>query len=354
MSTIISPMRIDVRTLSEEIKSFALTLGFSHAGITSPDLSIWADRFRCWIEKGFEGEMGYMARDIERRTSLFSLFQDVKSVVVVSMNYFPGAGHQGCLDRPETGYISNYALNEDYHDVVRTRLEDLLRHIGRITDGKARGRIFVDTGPVLEKAFAVMGGVGWMGKQSVLVSQDAGSWLVLGVLFLDFELDFDTPVPDHCGECTKCIDACPTKAIVAPYVVDARRCISYLLGELKGPIPVEMRPLIGNRIFGCDDCQWVCPWNHSAQISEEEAFRPREELRSPLLIDLMEMDGEGFRKVFKNSPIKRIKRSRFLRNVAVALGNSGDRNAIPVLERGLKDTDPLVKEHVEWALERLI
>lgn len=346
-------MRIDVRTLSEEIKSFALPLGFSHIGITSPDLSVWADRFRCWIERGFAGEMGYMARDIERRTNLFSVFQDVKSVVVVSMNYFPGAGHRGCLDRPETGYISNYALNEDYHDIIRSKLEELLRHIGRITDGKARGRIFVDTGPLLEKPLAVMGGLGWTGKHSLLISPEAGSWLSLGVILLDVELGYDEPGDDQCGECTRCMDACPTKAIVAPYIVDARRCISYLLGELKGPIPVEMRSLIGNRIFGCDDCQWVCPWNNTAQISDEAAFRPREELISPLLIDLMPVDVEDFRRIFKDSPIRRIKRSRFLRNVAVALGNSGDRKAIPVLERGLKDTDPLIREHVDWALERI-
>lgn len=339
--------------LVQEIKTFGLRLGFSHVGIASPDLSVWVDRFRNWIGEGYEGEMHYMARSPERRGDPQSLFPGTKSVIVVSMNYFPGDGRQECLDQPAVGYIANYALNEDYHEIVRSRLEELLRHINRMTDGKAGGKIYVDTGPVLEKSLAVRGGVGWMGKHSLLISPEAGSWLSLGVMFLDMEFESDEPVVDRCGECTKCMEACPTKAIVAPYIVDARQCISYLLGELRGAIPVEMRNLIGNRIFGCDDCQWACPWNHTAQLSGEAAFRPREELRSPLLTDLMEMDEEGFRKVFKNSPIKRIKRSRFLRNVAVALGNSGDRKTIPVLEKRLKDADPLVREHVEWALERI-
>lgn len=346
-------MRVETHFVTGKIKSIGVTLGFNHVGVAPPDLSAWAERFRDWIEQGYEGEMQYMSRDVERRMNPHFLFPEVKSVVVVSMNYFPGGGRPECLAHPATGYIANYALNEDYHEVIRSRLEELLRHISRMTDGKAGGKIYVDTGPILEKPLAVMGGVGWMGKHSLLISPEAGSWLALGALLLDIDLDFDTPVPDRCWECTLCMEACPTKAIVAPHIVDARRCISYLLGELKGPVPVEMRNLIGNRIFGCDDCQWACPWNSTAQISGEAAFRPREELRSPPLIDLMEMDEEGFRKVFKNSPIKRIKRNRFLRNVAVALGNSGDRNAIPVLEKRLKDADPLVREHVEWALGQL-
>lgn len=345
---------IDSKSLTHEIKSFGSRLGFNHVGIAPPDVSIWGKRFRGWLEQGFEGEMRFLARDIDRRTDPLSIFPDVKSMIVVSMNYFPGEGHRECLDHPSKGYIANYALNEDYHPMIESKLRELLQYIERLTDGRAHGKIYVDTGPVLEKAIAVMAGLGWMGKHSLLISHDSGSWLLLGMLLLDIEIDFERPMADHCGECVKCIEACPTKAIVAPYILDARRCISYLLGELKGPIPLEMRTLIGNRIFGCDDCQWVCPWNRVAQPSKEIAFRPKEDLISPLLTDLMEVDEDKFQSMFYNSPIKRIKRRRFLRNLAVALGNSGDRKAIPVLEKRLKEPDLLVKEHAGWAIERII
>ncbi len=346
-------MLIDTKVLTREIKSFGAKLGFSHVGITPPRLSIWGERFRDGIRHGFAGEMWYLERDAERRIDPYVIFPEVKSIVVVSINYYPGKGHREGLDNPSAGYIANYALHEDYHPVIESRLRELLQYIDRLTQGRAQGKIYVDTGPVPEKAFAVMAGLGWMGKHTLLVSRDVGSWLLLGVLLLDMELDFDGPMMDQCGECTQCIEACPTKAIVAPYKLDAGRCISYLLGELKGPIPLEMRPLIGNRIFGCDDCQWACPWNRSAQISNETAFRPREDLASPLLADLMGMDEDKFSSMFNKSPIKRIKRKRFLRNVAVALGNSGDRRTIPVLEKRLKEPEPLVREHAEWALRQI-
>ncbi|MBI5756225.1 MAG: tRNA epoxyqueuosine(34) reductase QueG, partial [Nitrospirae bacterium] len=241
----------------------------------------------------------------------------------------------------------------DYHKVIKSRLKELLSYIDTLTDGRVHGKIYVDTGPVLEKHLAVMAGLGWMGKHSLVVSQNTGSWSLLGVLLLDTELDFDEPGADQCGECTRCMEACPANALTAPYILDARKCISYLLGELKGSIPLEMRPLIGNRIFGCDDCQWVCLWNSAAKVSTEEAFLPRQELTAPLLVDLIGMDEERFRSMFDNSPIKRIKWGRFLRNVAVAIGNSGDKGIMPALERRLSDPDPLVREHVEWAIERL-
>lgn len=354
-------MFVDTRSITQEIKSFGIKLGFSHVGIASPHLSInmainmaiWAQRFRYWLEKGFCGEMGYMKRDVEKRTALVSIFPDVKSVVVAAMNCYPGEGHMVCLENPEAGYIASYALNEDYHRVIYLKLKELLQCINKITDAKVDGRIYVDTGSVLEKPLAVMAGIGWMGKNTLLIGKETGSWLILGVLLLDVELDFDEPEIDQCGECNRCLEACPTKAIVNPHMLDARRCISYLLGELKGQIPVDMRPSIGNRIFGCDDCQWVCPWNRDAGVSTEKAFMPRFEMMAPKLIDLMEMDEDRFRSVYNNSPVRRIKRGGFLRNVAVALGNSGDRMAIPVLEKRLKDPDPVVREHVDWALGRL-
>ena len=316
-------MLMDTRSLTQEIKTFGLKLGFSHVGIASPDHSVWADRFRNWIKQGFHGEMGYMERSSERRIDPFAVFPEVKSVIVVSMNYYPGKKHRECLDNPGAGYIANYALNEDYHPVVETRLRELLQHIYEVTGGKVQGKIYADAGPILEKAYAVMAGLGWMGKNSLIINPETGSWIVLGVLLLDMELDFDKPIPDRCGECTRCMDACPTMAIVEPYVLDARRCISYILGELKGPIPVEIRPLIGNRVFGCDGCQWVCPWNEHVPVSNEVAFKPRNDLMSPGLMDLIQIvRDDDFKSRFKNSPIIRIKMERFLRNVSVALGNS--------------------------------
>lgn len=347
-------MQTDSKSLTREIKSFGSKLGLAQVGVAPPDLSLWAERFRHWLGQGFEGEMRYMARDAGRRTDPRAVFPEVRSVVVVSMNYYPGGRHRECLQDPATGYIANYALHEDYHPLIESKLTQLLQHIRSLTDDKVQGKIYVDTGPVLEKAFAVMAGMGWMGKHSLLISQDSGSWLLLGVLLLDAELDFDEPVRDQCGDCVACIKACPTQAILSPYVVDARRCISYLLGELKGTIPVEMRPLIGNRVFGCDDCQWACPYNKGATVSTEASFAPKKELTSPRLIALMEMGDGDFKGLFYNNPVMRVKRSRFLRNVAVALGNSRNQRVLPVLEKRLNDPDPVVREHVEWAINRLL
>ena len=343
----------DSKYIVKEIKSFGAGLGFNHIGIAPPTLSIWGDRFNYSIRQGFQGEMRYLERDADRRADLHNIFPEVKSVIVISQNYYPGKGRKDTLDNPSTGYIANYALNEEYHPLIESKLRDLLQHINKLTNGKVQGKIYVDTGPVSEKAFAVIAGLGWMGKHTLVVSQDAGSWLLLGVLLINIEFDFDEPVMDQCGNCTRCIEACPTRAIVAPYILDARRCISYLLGELKGPIPIEMRPLIGNRIFGCDDCQWACPWNSPSQVSDEMAFRPREDLTSPVLAGLMETDDDKFSRIFDKNPIKRIKRKKLLRNVAVAIGNSGDKRAIPVLEKLVKDPDTLIREHAEWALRQI-
>ncbi len=311
----------DIITLTRYVKNIGLSLGFQHVGIASPGLSSGAYRFLEWLKNGYEGEMTYLDRFPERRSNPLLVFPDVKSVVVVSMNYYPGAFHRECLDNPVTGYIANYALNEDYHYIIRSRLKELLIRINSHTGGKTGGKIYVDTGPVMEKAFAVKAGLGWMGKNSLIISPDEGSWLLLGIILLDTELEPDIPSADSCGECTMCIEACPTGAIVAPYVVDARRCISYLLGELKGAIPEELKSKTGNRIFGCDDCQWACPWNNMAEVSTESGFLPRKELTTPLLVDLMEMSKDKFRRTFKNNPVARIKWEGFLRNVAVAFGN---------------------------------
>lgn len=317
----------DIKLLTRDIKNIGISSGFQHVGIASPDVTIWGSRFQEWLKNGYEGEMTFLGRYPERRSNPFLVFPEVKSVVVISMNYYPGGYRRECLDNPGIGYIANYALNEDYHDVIKSKLREFLIQINAITNGKAQGKIYVDTGPVLEKAFAVKSGIGWMGKNSLIISPDAGSWLLLGVILLDTKLEPGEPLEDRCGECTSCIEACPTGAIIAPYVVDARRCISYLLGELKGAIPEEMKSMIGNRIFGCDDCQWACPWNNMAQVSTEQSFLPRKELTSPLLVDLMEMSEDNFRKTFHNNPVARIKREGFLRNVAVADGNHDHKGA---------------------------
>jgi len=347
-------MRLNSKSLTQEIKVFGSKLGFNQVGIAPPDASLWGERFLHWLDRGFEGEMRYMARDAARRTDPGAIFPGVRSVVVVSMNYYPGEHHRECLQDPAAGYIANYALHEDYHPLITSKLTQLLQYIRSLTNGKVQGKIYVDTGPVSEKALAVMAGVGWMGKHSLLIGQDTGSWLLLGVLLLDAELDFDEPVRDQCGDCVACMKACPTQAILSPYVVDARRCISYLLGELKGVIPVEMRPLIGNRVFGCDDCQWACPYNKGTAVSTETSFVPRKELTFPRLIALMEMGAGDFKGLFYKNPVLRVKRNRFLRNVAVALGNSGDQRAVPDLEKRLNDPDITIREHVEWAINRLL
>lgn len=313
----------DIKLPTLDIKNIGTRLGFQHVGIATPDVSLWGSRFREWLKDGYEGEMKFLGKSPERRSNPFLIFPEVKSVVVVSMNYYPGEYHRESLDNSRTGYIANYALNEDYHDVIKSRLREFLIHINEMTGGKAQGKIYTDTGPVLEKAFAVKSGIGWMGKNSLIISPDAGSWLLLGVILLDTELEPDKPLTDGCGECTGCMDACPTGAIVAPYIIDARRCISYLLGELKGAIPEELKSMIGNRIFGCDDCQWACPRNNVAKVSTESGFVPRKELTSPLLADLMELGEDNFKKVFHDNPLIRIKWERFLRNVAVAVGNQG-------------------------------
>lgn len=311
----------DIKSLTTGIRKIGYSYGFTKIGISTPDVSFWAKRFDEWLMKGFAGEMAFLGRNPEMRLNPSLVFPDVKSALVISMNYYPGEAHRGCLDNPGTGYIANYALNEDYHRVIKAKLSEFLIKIQTLSEGKINGKIFVDTGPVLEKALAVNAGIGWMGKNSLIISPDAGSWLLLGVILLDSVLDYDKPSEDRCGECTKCIDACPTGAIVAPYVVDSRRCISYLLGELKGAIPEELRSATGNRIFGCDDCQWACPWNNIAKVSAEKAFIPRQVLTSPLLADLMEMSEDKFREVFHDNPVLRIKWDRFMRNVTVAVEN---------------------------------
>src|SRR5439155_7529715 len=254
--------------------------------------------------------------------------------------------------KPE-GWISRYAWGEDYHGLMKLRLESLLDRINKLDGGSVRGRAFVDSGPVLERDFAGIAGLGWIGKNTHLISPKKGSWFFLGELFLDLPLAYDRPLRDRCGKCDLCLKACPTAAFVGPYLLDARRCISYLTIELKGWMPRQLRPLVGNHVFGCDICQEVCPFNVKARSTEEPAFRPRPGLHAPELIPMLSLDEAGFRRRFRGSPVLRAKRRGFLRNVAVALGNIKSEEAIPSLVKALEDEDPLVRRHAAWALGQI-
>lgn len=367
--------------LKDHILTCAHELGFDLAGVAPAGPIPTGGHYREWLAAGHAGEMGYMARNAENRADPSLVFPDVKSILVVGMNYFTLPGVDASTEpipprhMPQTtgrktrfpavpdaarhsasahrGNISRYAWGHDYHDLMSQRLTELMKFIRQNGPPGTDGRWYVDTGPILERDIASRSGIGWVGKHTNLINRDIGTWFFLGEILLNIELPPDTPASAHCGKCTRCIDICPTKAILEPYVLDARRCISYLTIELKGPIPREFRPLIGNRIYGCDDCVDVCPWNRFAQASKEAAFQPRMAERAPLLRDLILMNDRQFRTMFRGSPIQRIKRHGFLRNVAVALGNSGDRIAIPALVEALKDPHPLVRGHVAWALGRL-
>jgi epoxyqueuosine reductase len=318
------------------------------------------DAYLAWLTQDHHGEMSYMARPdrIERRTDPESILPGACSVICVGLNYYPGTlpedlAHAPSRD-PARGLISNYAWGLDYHDLMASRLEELAAFVSAEA-GQAAHRIYVDTGPVLERAYAAAAGLGFIGKNTCLIHPKAGSWLFLGEILTDAKLKPTSSVTRvGCGTCRRCLDACPTGALVAPYVLDARRCISYLTIELKGSIPRELRPLMGNWIYGCDVCQQVCPWQRFARPTHERAFRAEEPGRAaPSLLELIEIDDEQFQRRYTGTPILRIGRTRLLRNVAVALGNAGDERAVPALTKALADAEPLVREHATWALNSL-
>ena len=336
-------------TLEDQIKSKALALGFDLAGIAPAEPLASFAFFEHWLAEGRHGEMAYLARNPERRSDPRRLLPGAKSIVVVACNY------HAADPAPETrqGRTARYALGDDYHEVIGGKLAALIEAI-RVRAPGAQAKACVDTAPVLERELAQRAGLGWIGKNTMLLHRRFGQWLFLGEILLDVALRPDAPeTRDRCGRCARCIAACPTRAIVAPRKLDARRCISYLTIELKGAIPPELRPLIGNRIFGCDDCLEVCPWNRFAQQAREPAFSPRADLTTPELIELLELDEEEFQRRFARSPILRAKRRGLLRNVCVALGNARDPRAVPALERALEDAEPLVREHAAWALEQI-
>jgi epoxyqueuosine reductase len=336
-----------VITLTEEIRVQATEAGFDKIGISRAEKLDDRNGLQEWLAKGHHGEMRWMGVDSAKRINPIKVLAEAKSVIALALNYYTPAKHSS---QPECGKISRYAWGDDYHKILKERLANLARRIVEL-EPTARGLYYCDTGPLMDKAWAHKGGIGWIGKHSNLITRTLGSWVFLAEILLNLELEYDQEDRNYCGSCHRCIDACPTKAIVAPYIVDSRLCISYLTIELRGPIPVDLRPLIGTRIFGCDDCQDVCPWNRFAQPSLERAFYPQECNRAPVLITLMQMTESEFRERFRNSPVRRAKYIGFLRNVAVALGNTKDPAAIPALSGVLlKHSEPLVRAHAAWAL----
>ena len=340
-------------SLKARIFDKAAELGFCAWGIARADAVADAgERLKEWIAAGHHGEMGWMEARAEQRASPQGLWPEAKSVIALAMSYAPASDPLALAEARNRGRISVYAQGADYHKVVKKALKAMGRWLA--DEAGCQLKVFVDTAPVMEKPLSAAAGIGWQGKHSNLLNREHGSWLFLGVIYTTLELEPDAPAQPHCGSCTRCIDACPTGAIVAPNLVDARRCISYLTIEHAGPIPHEFREAIGNRIYGCDDCLAVCPWNRFASEGQaNKAFAPRPELAAPALADLLALDDASFRELFSGSPIKRIGVNRMIRNCLIAAGNSGDATLLAAVERHLASDDPVVADAAKWASERL-
>jgi epoxyqueuosine reductase len=339
--------------LKAALASEARALGFDCVGVTAPDaIADAAKHFHEFLDAGAHGEMDWLAAHPERRANPRVLWPGVRSVIMLGVNYGPDENPLAVLEQRTRGAISVYAQGDDYHDLIKKRLKVLARWLVSTSGGEVK--VFVDTAAVMEKPLAHAAGLGWQGKHTNLVSREFGSWLFLGAIFSELDLPRDDTEQDHCGTCQACLDICPTAAFPAPYKLDARRCISYLTIENKGPIPREFRKAIGNRIYGCDDCLAVCPWNKFAQAGREAKLAARDELRAPLLVELARLDDAAFRARFTKSPVKRIGRDRFIRNVLIAIGNSGDGALAAEAERLLDDASPLVRGAAVWALSQLM
>ena len=335
--------------LKSKVVAFAHGVGFDSCRVAACGLPPHANEFCTWLEQGAHGEMHYMKRGAEKRIDPQRVLRGAQAVIVLTLNYFQGKEEQ----RPQTaatGRIARYAWGDDYHDVIAAkldRIDNYLREFG------GEQKCYVDTGPILERDHAAAAGIGWHGKSTMLIDAKLGTYFFLAEILTTLELPPDTPQRDRCGTCERCIAACPTGAITAPHRLDARRCISYLTIELKTSIPMELRPLIGDRIFGCDDCLDACPWNRFAEVSRESTFAAQGSVIEMALRDYLDLNDEQFREMFRHSPIKRIKRGGFLRNVCVALGNVGDESDLPALRRAGHDAEPLIAEHAQWAINRI-
>ena len=351
-----SDSELDYAHLTTQIKQWGLELGFQQTGITDTDLSNAEQRLHQWLQKDFQGEMDYMSRHGLKRSRPALLQAGTVRIISVRMDYLsePAESAQQCLDNPVQAYLSRYALGRDYHKVLRKRLQQLANKIEQAY-GSFGYRVFVDSAPVLEKALAEKAGLGWIGKHSNVINAKAGSWFFLGELYTDLPLAVDSAATNHCGSCVACIDICPTEAIVAPYQVDARRCVSYLTIELKGTIPTALRKGIGNRIYGCDDCQLACPWNRFARLSVEPDFTARHQLDTAGLIEVFAWDESRFLQKTEGSAIRRIGYQSWLRNIAVALGNAPTSVAVvEALQSRPGYYSELVQEHINWALQQHI
>ncbi len=341
-----------MQPLATRLRARALEEGFSDMGIAAPDaMPETAGRLKAFLEAGLHGDMGWMEKRAEWRGSPGALWPEARSVIMLAENYGPEGDPLQLLSMPDRGNISVYARNKDYHIPLKKRLKRLGRWL--IEQQPCEIKVFVDTAPVMEKPLAQAAGLGWQGKHSNLVSRALGNWFFLGAIFTTLDLPKDTPESDHCGNCHACLDACPTEAFIAPYRLDPRKCISYLTIEQKGPVAPELRGKIGNRIYGCDDCLAACPWNKFAKVAQDAAYWARIELQCPKLEHLVMLDDKDFREVFAGSPIKRIGRDSFVRNVLYAIGNSGDKALAAAARPLASDPDDTVKDAAIWALERL-
>ncbi len=343
---------INPSKLKAIITSEAVALGFDLCRITKPDAIPEAPlQLKQFLEKSHHGSMAWMAKTAERRANPNVLWPKVRSIIMLAMNYTPSHDPMAIIDEADKGAISIYAQNRDYHEIIKGKLKTLAGKIASRSGDEVK--VFVDTAPVMEKPLAEAAGIGWQGKHTNLVSRDLGSWFFLGSIFTTADIAPDEKENDHCGSCTACLEVCPTDAFPAPLQLDARRCISYLTIENKGPIPVEFRKNMGNRIFGCDDCLAVCPWNKFAQTANEQKLVSRDELRTPSLEFLSQLDDQAFRKFFSANPVKRIGRDRFMRNVLIALGNSNEQTLCKYVLPHLDDLNPLVRGAAIWALSQL-
>jgi len=350
-----SPMQKRLsQSLTQQIKQIGLNLGFQQVGITDTQLDQHHANYAHWIAQNYHGEMSYMARNIDKRLHPQQMIPETLSVICVRLDYLLDEGDwpRELLDHNQLAFVSRYALGRDYHKLMRKRLQRYATSISELVGGMGY-RVFTDSAPVLEKALAAKAGIGWQGKHSNLLHRDHGSWFFLGEIYTDLNLDIDQPVENHCGRCTACIDVCPTQAIVAPYVVDARRCISYLTIEHKSAIPIEFRTAIGNRIYGCDDCQLVCPWNRFAKLSHEVDFQPRHGLDRISLLECFAWSKQDFDLKMQGSAIRRIGYQSWLRNIVIALGNA-DHNPhiIAALRSNYAQHNAFIQEHIDWAIQQ--
>ncbi len=334
------------------IRERALAIGFDAVGFSRAALGQEVrERLAAFLAAGQHGDMGWLSSRTNERSDPCGLWPDARSVIATGVSYAPDRDPLATLGLPDRGGISVYAQGRDYHDLVKGMLKHLAQYL--VARFGAGVKVFVDTAPVMEKPLAQRAGIGWQGKHTNLVSRSHGSWLFLGEIYTTLEIGSDEPETDHCGSCSRCLSVCPTNAFSAPYRLDATRCISYLTIEHRGPIPAELRPLIGNRIYGCDDCLAVCPWNRFARPTTHEKLYARAELRAPRLAELAQLDDAAFRAMFSGSPIKRLGRDRFLRNVLIAIGNSADSALLPVARRLTQDADPVVADAARWACNQL-